>query len=217
MQEVRGGRAGWEFTHVLSTYLVPATTAGGNAGSVSVSALPAYRFEKLADGVCKLWRGGGAEGKTSCSWTCINVYQTRCCSCSQHPSLLTSLSPARPLPMGNPCSGISNTPLAFALLFYFFSRLCTCSSPSLPCSPASFRSALHFQGFVSFICINFHFPLTLTALSTLPRHAPFLLTPTICRLPSFPSFLSTKPSVNFMQFQSIRFAWIFHSFSLAFA
>lgn len=41
--------------------------------------------------------------------------------------------------------------------------------------PASFRSALHFQGFVSFICINFHFPLTLTALSTLPRHAPIPL------------------------------------------
>lgn len=64
-------------------------------------------------------------------------------------------------------------------------------------------SALHFQGFVSFICINFHFPLTLTALSTLPRHASFLLPHP---LPSILSFLSTKPSVNFMQFQSIRFA-----------
>lgn len=42
---------------MLSTYLVPATTAGGNAGSVSVSALPAYRFEKVADGVGECGRG----------------------------------------------------------------------------------------------------------------------------------------------------------------
>lgn len=43
---------------MLSTYLVPATTAGANAGSVSVSALPAYRFEKVADGVGECGEGG---------------------------------------------------------------------------------------------------------------------------------------------------------------
>lgn len=46
---------------MLSTYLVPATTAGANAGSVSVSALPAYRFEKVADGVGECGRGGGGS------------------------------------------------------------------------------------------------------------------------------------------------------------
>lgn len=96
------------------------------------------------------------------------------------------------------------------LCFFISFPACVHVSPrSFPSSflshvrPASFRSALHFQGFVSFICINFHFPLTLTVLSTLPRYAPFLLPHP---LPSILSFLSTKPSVNFMQFQSIRFA-----------
>lgn len=67
-------------------------------------------------------------------------------------------------------------------LLCFFISFPACVHVSPRSSHSSFlshvprmHSALHFQGFVSFICINFHFPLTLTALSTLPRHAPIPL------------------------------------------
>lgn len=128
--------------------------------------LAAYRFEKIEDGkmegaAAAAAIGVGCREGTSCS------YMHKCL-----PNALMQLlsPPCLPPLLLTSSSGMPNMPLAFAFcfFFYFFSRFSFLRSHSSFLAPLSpfptcFRSASHFQGFVSFICINFHFPLTLTA------------------------------------------------------